>query len=692
MKSWMRIGLIGLIWLAGIGLLPRIVTACGGFFCTNTPIDQSAERIIFAVDEATNTITAVVGINYTGEAADFSWVVPVPSPPELDVAETNSLNLLDAGTALQFTEPTNYCDGLLTLYGEFGGGGDGDYFEQNSVGPYDYVIIRNENPGQMVGWLRENGYRVTDEMIPVITQYVNEGMYFLAMKLSQDADVGDIQPVVMTYKSEHPMIPIRLTAVAAVDDMPIITWIFGNSQYVPENYTHPTPEYSRFRNSSQIISFDFFNDIQPFTLNTREQSRIQQEYNGLAFITELAQPSADLAPALQDDPLIGRLIEQHPYVTRLRGQMSPEQMTLDPTFIPAPDAADVSNQIDLVNYIDPLDYWGCSTESLPMSEAENLLPDFTYIQELNLNVGHPADWVLSQFTMNDNLIWAMAAEPVNAEMVNAYFNGEATPPMLIWMHADSYGSPYLESLVREFQVRLGLPDNAEVYEPEDAVVVPNTATMIGREPERLSLQMRDDLYFNYRESGVLYALLANEQQWAENKTLFTAMLDYLQQYTFFANPYLRYTLFIGGNHNNDTQPAYIGYPEGWKAAWQDGTATVLPTDSPAIWGKLIPYQTFNPEAEVGDGATEALQAAVVAFYGLDAEQVQQIAEAANGVEKNWISTDTLRFRQNGRSGYIRLIGDYAVEVSAPEDDFLNIDQTLRQIIESAARPDCWMCG
>lgn len=71
--------------------------ACGGFFCTSVPIDQSAERIIFTINDD-NTITAIVGINYVGAAEDFSWVVPVPSVPELDVADVSLINTLQQST------------------------------------------------------------------------------------------------------------------------------------------------------------------------------------------------------------------------------------------------------------------------------------------------------------------------------------------------------------------------------------------------------------------------------------------------------------------------------------------------------------------------------------------------------------------------------------------------------------------
>ena len=52
-------------------------SACGGFFCTNVPVDQDAERIIFTQNRD-GTVSAYVQIEYTGAAPDFSWILPLP--------------------------------------------------------------------------------------------------------------------------------------------------------------------------------------------------------------------------------------------------------------------------------------------------------------------------------------------------------------------------------------------------------------------------------------------------------------------------------------------------------------------------------------------------------------------------------------------------------------------------------------
>ncbi len=56
------------------------------------------------------------------------------------------------------------------------------------------------------------------------------------MSLLPDQGVQDIQPIKVTYESDKPMIPLRLTAVAANPDMAVITWFYADQQAVPANF------------------------------------------------------------------------------------------------------------------------------------------------------------------------------------------------------------------------------------------------------------------------------------------------------------------------------------------------------------------------------------------------------------------------------------------------------------------------
>ena len=70
----------------------------------------------------------------------------------------------------------------------------------------------------------------------MLSPYLRDGLNLLAFKLTKGTDVGAIRPVILTYESKLPMIPIRPTSVAAHDDMGIQVWVFGPSQAVPDNY------------------------------------------------------------------------------------------------------------------------------------------------------------------------------------------------------------------------------------------------------------------------------------------------------------------------------------------------------------------------------------------------------------------------------------------------------------------------
>ncbi|HNO78826.1 MAG TPA: DUF2330 domain-containing protein [Phycisphaerae bacterium] len=229
--------------------------ACGGFFCQQVPIDQAGEQIIFRKDGI--FVTAMVLIQYTGEAEEFSWVVPVSGIPELSVGSDAVFASLETSTRPQFILETNgqRCpsdDGDFN----FGGGGatsdsadDGDdgvdVLERLAVGPFDVEVITSNDAEALATWLGSNGYELTERGEELIGPYVNEGKNFVALKLRQDQGVGDIEPLIMRCQTGNATIPIRLTAVAAQDNMGVLVWLMGDSRAVPLNYLHVTPNYTR---------------------------------------------------------------------------------------------------------------------------------------------------------------------------------------------------------------------------------------------------------------------------------------------------------------------------------------------------------------------------------------------------------------------------------------------------------------
>lgn len=229
--------------------------ACGGFFCQQVPIDQAGEQIIFRKDG--DLVTAMVLIQYTGDAEEFSWVVPVSGIPELSVGSDAVFASLETATRPQFVLETNgqrcpsddgdfFFGGGAPTADSAGESDDGvDVVQRLAVGPFDVEVISSDDAEALSTWLNSNGYDLTDRGEELIGPYVEDGMNFVALKLQQNQGVGDIEPLIMRCQTGNATIPIRLTAVAAQENMGVLVWLLGEARAVPLNYLHVTPNYTR---------------------------------------------------------------------------------------------------------------------------------------------------------------------------------------------------------------------------------------------------------------------------------------------------------------------------------------------------------------------------------------------------------------------------------------------------------------
>jgi len=347
---WLVAPLVALLCVLVVG--PSTVGACCGFFCTTVPVDQAAERIVFTMDEG--SITTYVQINYTGNPEDFAWVLPMPSVPKVDTASSTMFRDLDRLTQPVYIAPRPPAclnrplpSAVQSAGAARAADGSGTtVLASGEVGPFAYDVVTSPDPLDLVAWLRNNGYRITDEMIPLVRVYTDEGLVFLSMKLKPGQGSQDITPVKLTYDASLATIPLRLTAVAATPDMPVIVWIFAKDQTASLNY-------QQIRVADSEVKFS------PFGNNDYRQvvSRVVDQAGGRAFVTELAQPTSNLRPP--SDPAVTLLFQQYPYLTRHYTRISPEEMTSDPTFDLIAGQPDQSNVHDLSNKPAP---WVCSDD------------------------------------------------------------------------------------------------------------------------------------------------------------------------------------------------------------------------------------------------------------------------------------------------------------------------------------------
>jgi hypothetical protein len=367
-------------------LPPGGADACGGFFCTTIPVDQSGEKIIFTLDG--ESITTYVQINYTGRPQDFAWVLPMPSVPKVDTADMATFRDLDRLTTPIYIPPRPpaclpmpQMSAVPAPAAARSSEGGTTVLASGEVGPYGYDVVTSPDPDDLVTWLRNNGYRITDEMVPLVRMYTDDGMIFLAMKLKPGQNTSDVTPVKLTYDASLASVPLRLTAVAATPDMPVTVWLFAKDQAAPLNYVPITVADSEVK-------------FTPFGQNDYQQtvSRVVDQAGGRAFITELAQPTSALRPP--SDPTATLLMQQYPYVTRLFTRISPDEMTIDPVFDVSPGLPNVSNVHDLSNKPTP---WQCTDNFSTWRSVGSAGPPPTllagkrYVQSLGYG-GVPKGW------------------------------------------------------------------------------------------------------------------------------------------------------------------------------------------------------------------------------------------------------------------------------------------------------------
>ncbi|MEM9459978.1 MAG: DUF2330 domain-containing protein [Myxococcota bacterium] len=308
MKRSSLVVALGLSSLAGaIAIAPQTAEACGGLFCDAgpqpMPVDQSGENILFVREG--EYIEAHIQVQYVGEAQDFGWVIPLQGVPEFFVGSEPMFQALLTGTVPTYSVqvqpddcsvpndsgafPGEDQDAADTAAGTGAPGGDGgdpggpQVVLQQTVGAYEVTVLEGGTAAQVIDWLDENGYQQDPESEPILQAYLDEDHLFGAVKLTGGADVKEIHPIVLRFRSDEPCIPLRLTRIAAVEDMDVRSFFLGDSRTVPQNYRHVLVNPVKVDWTTNNLAANYKSVI--------TQAVDADQANGRAFVTEYAGSS-----------------------------------------------------------------------------------------------------------------------------------------------------------------------------------------------------------------------------------------------------------------------------------------------------------------------------------------------------------------------------------------------------------------
>jgi hypothetical protein len=409
----MAAGLVALVAASGPA------RACGGFFCnqpntpTDLPVAQTGENVLFAMDplpSGLHRLEAHIQIFYTGPADRFSWVVPTDAMPTLDIGSNAVFAALDPATrpklmltrtregvcnddrpGVGFGGSASDARGNAAPEEETNGKGPGVQVTfRGSIGPFDAVVVKADDPGRLKAWLAENMYYLSDEGSQLIDAYVQEGKFFVALKLLPGKGVDAIQPIVLRMEGPGPCVPLRLTAVASLPDLRVNLWVLARHRVVPENYFEITLNEAKL---DWLNGGGNYQDLIKTAANEAGGNAFTVEYAGPPSVvgpllpanldlSRLAFPASRQAAELElsaqgllGDPEVTQLLDQyfarpvpemslaalleaqvvkprraaealfasHAKLTRLVTFISPDEMKVDPTFFENSTLPDLSN-------------------------------------------------------------------------------------------------------------------------------------------------------------------------------------------------------------------------------------------------------------------------------------------------------------------------------------------------------------
>lgn len=210
----------------------------------------------------------IIESSLEGEGKEFGWIIPLPNKPDkFEVASAGFIHTLS--TAIQpnvtndvsqglraiiwlagvitiaclmsiFKRPKKRLHRLLIILflifyvafvfpimrGRAGVWSDSKGLEgvtihdEQTVGSYALQTLEAETPDALDKWLGANGFAgLSADEKAVVADYIEEKWYFVASKLRRDDESGYLRPhpLAMSFKTEKPVYPFRLTALTGSD-------------------------------------------------------------------------------------------------------------------------------------------------------------------------------------------------------------------------------------------------------------------------------------------------------------------------------------------------------------------------------------------------------------------------------------------------------------------------------------------
>ncbi len=209
--------------LVALGLLaPRTSRACATVTRVDDHVTVAAEAAIVVWDAARKEEQFIRRARFEpGKAADFGFLVPTPTKPELAEAGDGIYSILDAFVEGQreIVHRERFVPGCLTLAsrkmeasgGPIAASAGVTVLEEKTVAGLDATVLEASDPGALSAWLVARGYAQRPELLDWLAPYIARQFKITAFKYAKGAAEGPVfsRSVVLTFSTPQPFYPYR---------------------------------------------------------------------------------------------------------------------------------------------------------------------------------------------------------------------------------------------------------------------------------------------------------------------------------------------------------------------------------------------------------------------------------------------------------------------------------------------------
>ncbi|MET9619414.1 DUF2330 domain-containing protein [Streptomyces sp. NPDC006464] len=213
-----------------LGSLVAPAYACG----CGAMIPDRTQRI--GVDRETSAVrwdgrTEQIVMRFTvrGTAERAAWIMPVPGRADVTLGDGALFDVLDRITRPEHRERHYFwprgddwpfaggdTDGAAAA--PPGAGADVGVVGRERLGPFDVARLTATDPQALSGWLKENGFELSDRLATELEPYVERKWEYVAVRLAPQergtALHGRLDPLRISFASDRLVYPMRLSRLA----------------------------------------------------------------------------------------------------------------------------------------------------------------------------------------------------------------------------------------------------------------------------------------------------------------------------------------------------------------------------------------------------------------------------------------------------------------------------------------------